>query len=76
MLHRNGLDEVVCRELKLRTKEPDLSEWEDMVAKIKNRKKEVAIAIVGKYVKFPDAYLSIIESLNHAGFHTGAYVWI
>lgn len=76
MLHRNGLDEVVCRELKLRTKEPDLSEWEDMVAKIKNRKKEVAIAIVGKYVKFPDAYLSIIESLNHAGFHTGANVRI
>ena len=76
MLHRNGLDDVVCRELNLHTKEPDLAEWEDMVMKIKNRKKEVVIAIVGKYVKFPDAYLSIIESLNHAGYHTGANVRI
>ena len=76
MLHRNGLDYVVCRELGLNTKEPDLSEWEDMVDKIKNRKKEVVIAIVGKYVRFPDAYLSIIESLNHAGYHTGANVKI
>jgi len=74
MLHYNGLDEVVCRKLNLHTKEPDLTEWEDMVLKIKNRKKEVDIAIVGKYVKLPDAYLSIIESLNHAGFHTGTKV--
>jgi len=76
MLHKNGLDEVVCRELNLKTKAPDLTEWEDMVMKIKNRQKEVVIAIVGKYVKLPDAYLSIIESLNHAGYHTGAKVKI
>jgi len=76
MLHKNGLDEVVCRELDLHTREPDLTEWEDMVMKIKNRQKEVVIAIVGKYVKLPDAYLSIIESLNHAGYHKGAKVRI
>lgn len=76
MLHDNGLDQVVCRELGLKTKEPDLKEWESMVRKIKERQKEVTIAIVGKYVKFHDAYLSIIESLNHAGFNKGAAVKI
>lgn len=79
MLHRNGLDQVVCRELHLDVPEPDLSEWEAMTAKIRARRKEVAIAIVGKYVRLHDAYLSIIESLNHAGFETGANVnihWI
>ncbi|MDR0320455.1 MAG: CTP synthase [Treponema sp.] len=74
MLHRNGLDTVVCRELGLNTPEPDLNEWNMMTQKIAARKKAVNIAIVGKYVKLHDAYLSIIESLNHAGFETGANV--
>lgn len=79
MLHQNGLDEVVCRELGLDAPEPDLSEWRRMAQKIAARKKEVSIAIVGKYVKLHDAYLSVIESLNHAGFETGVNVdirWI
>jgi len=79
MLHHNGLDMVVCRELGLDIREPDLTEWESMVAHINTREKEVTIAIVGKYVKLRDAYLSIIESLNHAGFDAGANVnirWI
>ncbi len=79
MLHQNGLDTVVCRELNLNVPKPDLNEWQRMVRKITVRKKEVTIAIVGKYVKLHDAYLSIIESLNHAGFETGANVnirWI
>jgi len=68
VLHEKGLDEVVCRELGLETGEPNLTEWKELIKKIKNREKEVTIAIVGKYVKFHDAYLSIIESLNHAGY--------
>lgn len=76
MLHEKGFDEVVCRELKLETREPDLSEWKNIIEKINKRDKEVIIAIVGKYVKLPDAYLSIIESLNHAGYDTGAKVRI
>ena len=76
MLHKSGLDRVVCRELGLETPEPDLREWENMVEKIKSRQKKVVIAIVGKYVKLHDAYLSIIESLNHAGYDTGAKVEI
>lgn len=76
MLHKSGLDRVVCRELGLETPEPDLREWENMVEKIKSRQKKVVIAIVGKYVRLHDAYLSIIESLNHAGYDTGAKVEI
>ena len=79
MLHENGLDNVVCRELELKTDECNLSEWKNMTAKIAGRTKEVCIAIVGKYVRLHDAYLSVMESLNHAGFETGANVnirWI
>ncbi len=79
MLHENGLDEVVCRELKLDTVHPDLTTWEAMVAKIKARDKKVRIAIVGKYTKLHDAYLSIVEALYHAGYEYGAKVeleWI
>lgn len=76
MLHEGGLDEVVCRELGLKTKEPDLDEWKNLIQKIKERQKEVSIAIVGKYVRLHDAYLSIMESLSHAGFDTGAVVKI
>jgi len=76
MLHKNGLDKVVCRELGLKTKEPDLTEWENMIQKIYARRDQTVIAIVGKYVKLHDAYLSIIESLNHAGFDVGVNVKI
>lgn len=76
MLHENGLDEVVCRELQLETPAPDLAEWQEMSRKIRSEKTSVTIAIVGKYVKLHDAYLSVIESLNHAGYETGAKVEI
>lgn len=74
MLHKNGLDTVACRELKLDTPAPDLVEWNDMIQKVAGRQRQVSIAIVGKYIQLQDAYLSIMESLNHAGFHTGANV--
>ena len=76
MLHRNGLDKVVCRKLGINAPEPDLSEWREMVRKIGDREREICIAIVGKYVQLHDAYLSIIESLNHAGFEVGVRVVI
>ena len=74
MLHENGLDNIVCRELGLELPAPDLNDWKAMLQKIETRQKTVTIAIVGKYVKLYDAYLSIIESLNHPGFETGAKV--
>ncbi len=76
MLHENGLDEVVCRELKIDAPKPDMSSWEDMVNIIKKRDKTVKIAIVGKYTKLCDAYLSIIEALSHAGYEYGTKVEI
>ena len=76
MLHNNKLDEVVCRELQLNTKEPDLKEWKEMVNKTHLPKDNVEVAIVGKYVALNDAYLSIIESLNHAGIQTNKKIII
>lgn len=76
MLHNSGLDMVVCRELNLQTGEPDLCEWKQMIQKINTWQNEVIIAIVGKYVKLHDAYLSIIESLHHAGYDTSTKVEI
>lgn len=67
MLHKNGLDKVVCRELGLKNK-CDLTPWRAMVKDIHSRKGEVKIAIVGKYVTLHDSYLSIVESLNHASY--------
>jgi len=76
MLHENGLDDVVCRAFALDVPAADLTEWMAMTQKISLRNKDVTIAIVGKYTKFQDAYLSVIESLNHAGFEAGANVSI
>ena len=74
MLHREGLDDVVCRELSIDAPAPDLSDWKAMVERIKNRDRHVSIAIAGKYTKLHDAYLSIMESLRHAGYVHGAHV--
>lgn len=71
MLARQGLDSVVCRELGLNTREPDLGEWEAMVDSIKRRGEPVRIALVGKYVQLHDAYLSVTEALNHASYVLG-----
>ena len=75
-LHANGLDAVACRELGIGAPAPDLTEWRAMTERIAARKRDVTIAVVGKYVRLHDAYLSIIESLHHAGFACGANVGI
>lgn len=71
MLHNQKMDDVVCRDLGIEAPQPDLSEWESMVESIHNRKGEIQVALVGKYVKLHDSYLSIVESLNHASFKVG-----
>ncbi|MFI3115701.1 MAG: CTP synthase [Clostridia bacterium] len=76
MLHQNGLDDVVCRELNLKTDAPDLTEWNELCEKIKKVSKTVKIAMVGKYISLQDAYLSVIESLRHAGIDSGHSVEI
>ncbi|WMJ23844.1 CTP synthase [Paludicola sp. MB14-C6] len=76
MLHNNGLDDVVCRELHLDPPPVDLTEWKAMLSRIEQSQQKVRIAIVGKYVKLHDAYLSVAEALRHAGYENSAKVLI
>jgi len=62
-----GVGKAICEHLNLENIEPDLSEWEEMVSKVKHPSHRVKIAICGKYVHLKDAYKSIIESFIHAG---------
>jgi CTP synthase len=62
-----GLDEVVVDRLGLPAAEPDLEQWEELVARALSPSDRVTIAIVGKYVELPDAYLSVVEALRHGG---------
>ena len=76
MLHSNGLDEVVVQKLQLDVPPADLTEWKEVVARIAGRSRTCTIALVGKYVKLHDAYLSVMESLYHAGFENDSEVEI
>ena len=76
MLEKSNLSAIVCRELGLNTPQPDLTEWKQMVEKIRSRTKTVTIGLVGKYVQLHDAYLSVAEALRHAGFALNADVEI
>ena len=75
MLEKEGLAMQVCKHLQLEKCIANNKKWEDLNEKIKNiSDEEVKIAIVGKYVKLEDSYLSVIESLNHAGIENGVKV--
>lgn len=76
MLREEGLDEIVVNHLKLKTEQPDMREWEELVKRVKSLHKKTEIAIVGKYVALHDAYLSIVESLEHAGIASDSEVKI
>ena len=76
MLHTNGLDDVVVHQLHLDVPPADLTEWKQVVSRIATRSKTCTIALVGKYVKLHDAYLSVMESLYHAGFENDSQVEI
>lgn len=76
MLHERGLDDYVVRRLGLDAENIDLSEWNALVERQRNAEGDVTIAICGKYTALHDAYLSIIESLNHAGIKNGVRVQI
>lgn len=76
MLHEEGLDSLVCEKLRLGCGEVDNAKWEDMVYRMKNLRKHVRIALVGKYVELHDAYLSVVEALSHGGLANDADVEI
>ncbi|MFQ5948366.1 MAG: CTP synthase, partial [Acidimicrobiia bacterium] len=65
LLHGEGLDGVLCRTLELDVAEPDLDGWREMVERMNGATDRVTIGLVGKYVDLPDAYLSVVEALNH-----------
>ena len=79
LLHKEGLDEKVCQLLGLGDMPCDLTEWRAMVDRQMHPVQETTIALVGKYVELPDAYLSIVEALTHGGIAHQAKVnirWI
>ena len=73
---KQGLAKAVCKKLKLDKIEPHNEKWEELISKIKNLNSTVNIALVGKYMKLQDSYLSVIESLKHGGFANGVKVII
>jgi CTP synthase len=75
ILHEEGLDTVACDVLRLDAN-VDLSSWESLVALVDAAVRPVRIGLIGKYIELHDAYLSVVESLKHAGFHHGAHVEI
>src|SRR5947209_1538032 len=77
VFHREGVDDFILREhFGLEPPEPDLTEWEAITRRAAEATERVRIALVGKYVRLEDAYLSVAESLRHAGVHHGCKVEI
>jgi CTP synthase len=74
VLEEEGLDRLVCEKLAIDAPKADLGEWGDLMRRIDERRELVEIALVGKYVKLQDAYLSVHEALKHAGLHSGCAV--
>jgi len=78
-LQDQNLDQIVCDHLKIQSPEADMTEWIQLVERVRNLKKTTRIALVGKYVELQDAYLSVVEALKHAGYTFDADVdidWI
>ncbi|MHC5826450.1 MAG: CTP synthase, partial [Nostoc sp.] len=69
-LEWEGMAEQVLNLLQMEQRKPDLTQWQTLVKRLHSPKHEVEIAIVGKYVQLSDAYLSVVEALNHAAIST------
>lgn len=74
MLEKEGLSAIVCRELGIDVPDCDMDEWTRMLSRIEKRCRRIQIALVGKYVRLHDAYLSVAEALRHAGFENESIV--
>lgn len=74
MLEKSNFADIICRELKIECQKPQLTEWSNLIDRIKNLNKTVNIALVGKYVKLHDAYISVTEALYHGGYENGVNV--
>ncbi len=69
MLHEQGLDDIICKELHLSPPPADLSVWSNLVTRMEHPKYHITIGMVGKYVDLTESYKSLIEALRHAGIH-------
>jgi len=76
MMHDQGLDGIVARQLGLDLPKADLSEWDAVVEAKQNPTAEVNVAMVGKYMDLKDSYISLVEALQHGGIHTRTRVRI
>lgn len=76
MMQEEGLDRIVLEKLGMDYSPVNMEDWAQMVNKIKNPQKKVKVAVVGKYVELPDAYISVTEALHHAGIANDAAVKI
>ncbi|WP_419917827.1 CTP synthase [Candidatus Poriferisocius sp.] len=76
VLHEEGLDREVCNILRLDVPEPDLAAWQQLAQRIAIPRSTVRIGLIGKYVTLQDAYLSVVEALNHAAIHQDVSVEI
>ena len=76
LLNEEGLDSYICDSLGLDNPEPDLEDWRALVSRVASATSTVKIGLIGKYVSLVDAYLSVVEALNHAGAHHGVKVEI
>ena len=76
VIHEEGLDDFLCDILQIDSPDPDLDKWKSLVTKVRSAKGSVRVGLIGKYVTLIDAYLSVVESLNHAGIHAGTNVEI
>ncbi|WP_080872328.1 CTP synthase [Oceanobacillus timonensis] len=78
-LQEQNMDQIVCDHFGLDCQDADMGDWKELINRVRNLSKTVEIGLVGKYVELPDAYLSVVESLKHAGYDFDANVnvhWI
>lgn len=66
--HNQGIDEAIIKHFNLPIKKINIKEWESLVTTVDNLTSEIEISLVGKYIELHDAYLSVVESLKHAGY--------
>ncbi len=79
MFEKHKMSEIIFDKMKLLKKKPDLSDWKNLISRIKKTRKKLPIALVGKYNENIDAYISVVEALKSACYHNGAkldLIWI